>query len=156
MAESLNLDVAFSALADPTRRAILARLAKGEATVMELAGPFEMTQPAISQHLKVLEEAGLVASRVDGTKRPRRLAKAGIEAMDQWLAMLRNALERSYDRLDQVLGGMETQKRAAAETPGRHATETASKTGSGPAKRIRTEETKRKNKQLQKRKRGER
>jgi ribosomal protein L12E/L44/L45/RPP1/RPP2 len=104
----------------------------------------------------VLEEAGLVASRVDGTKRPRRLAKAGIEAMDQWLAMLRNALERSYDRLDQVLGGMETQKRAAAETPGRHATETASKTGSGPAKRIRTEETKRKNKQLQKRKRGER
>jgi DNA-binding MarR family transcriptional regulator len=115
-----------------------------------------MTQPAISQHLKVLEEAGLVASRVDGTKRPRRLAKAGIEAMDQWLAMLRNALERSYDRLDQVLGGMETQKRAAAETPGRHATETASKTGSGPAKRIRTEETKRKNKQLQKRKRGER
>jgi DNA-binding transcriptional ArsR family regulator len=156
MVEPLNLDVAFSALADPTRRAILARLAKGEATVMELAGPFEMTQPAISQHLKVLEEAGLVASRVDGTKRPRRLAKAGIEAMDQWLAMLRNALERSYDRLDQVLGGMETQKRAAAETPGRHATETASKTGSGPAKRIRTEETKRKNKQLQKRKRGER
>jgi DNA-binding transcriptional ArsR family regulator len=156
MVESLNLDVAFSALADPTRRAILARLAKGEATVMELAGPFEMTQPAISQHLKVLEEAGLVASRVDGTKRPRRLAKAGIEAMDQWLAMLRNALERSYDRLDQVLGGMETQKRAAAETPGRHATETASKTGSGPAKRIRTEETKRKNTQLQKRKRGER
>jgi len=156
MVEPLNLDVAFSALADPTRRAILARLAKGEATVMELAGPFEMTQPAISQHLKVLEEAGLVASSVDGTKRPRRLAKAGIEAMDQWLAMLRNALERSYDRLDQVLGGMETQKRAAAETPGRHATETASKTGSGPAKRIRTEETKRKNKQLQKRKRGER
>src|SRR5580692_9291075 len=140
-----NLDASFAALGDPTRRAILGRLALGEATVMELAKPFEMTQPAISQHLKVLEEAGLVASRVDGTKRPRRLAKAGIEAMDQWLAMLRNALERSYDRLDQVLGGMETQKRAAAETPGRHATETASKTGSGPAKRIRTEETKRKN-----------
>jgi DNA-binding transcriptional ArsR family regulator len=156
MAESLNLDAAFSALADPTRRAILARLAKGEATVMELAGPFAMTQPAISQHLKVLEEAGLVASRVDGTKRPRRLAKAGIEAMDQWLAMLRDALERSYDRLDEVLAGMETQKRSTSETPDRHATGTASNTGSELAKRIRTEERRRKNKQVQKRKRGER
>src|SRR5579871_1374277 len=97
-----DLDTAFSALADPTRRAILARLAKGEATVMELAGPFEMTQPAISQHLKVLEDAGLVAVRVDGTRRPRRLARAGVDAMDQWLAMLRTALERSYDRLDEV------------------------------------------------------
>jgi DNA-binding transcriptional ArsR family regulator len=156
MEERLNLDAAFSALADPTRRAILARLAKGEATVMELAGPFEMTQPAISQHLKLLEEAGLVASRVDGTKRPRRLAKAGIEAMDQWLAMLRKALERSYDRLDEVLADMETQKRSAAETLDRRGPETASKTGPEPAKRIRTEETKTRKKQLQKRKRGER
>jgi DNA-binding transcriptional ArsR family regulator len=104
---ALNLDVAFSALADSTRRAILARLAKGEATVMELAEPFEMTQPAISQHLKVLEDAGLVAGRVDGAKRPRRLAKAGVEAMDRWLAMLRKALEKNYDRLDEVLAGME-------------------------------------------------
>ena len=111
MNENLNLDAAFSALADPTRRAILARLAKGEATVMELAAPFEMTQPAISQHLKVLEEAGLVVRRVQGTKRPRRLAKGGIEAMDQWLAMLRKALERSYDRLDGVLASMEKPKR---------------------------------------------
>jgi DNA-binding transcriptional ArsR family regulator len=111
MNASLNLDAAFSALADPTRRAILARLAKGEATVMELAAPFEMTQPAISQHLKVLEEAGLVVGRVQGTKRPRRLAKGGIEAMDQWLAMLRKALERSYDRLDEVLASMEKPKR---------------------------------------------
>ncbi len=103
----LSLDAAFSALADPTRRAILARLATGEATVMELAEPFEMTQPAISQHLKVLEDAGLVARRVDGTKRPRRLAKAGVEAMDQWLAMLRKALEKNYDRLDEVLAGMQ-------------------------------------------------
>ena len=110
MSWGLNLDAAFSALADPTRRAILARLAKGEATVMELAEPFEMTQPAISQHLKVLEDAGLVARRVDGTKRPRRLAKAGLEAMDQWLAMLRKALEKNYDRLDEVLAGMETPK----------------------------------------------
>jgi DNA-binding transcriptional ArsR family regulator len=106
-----SLDTAFSALADPTRRAILARLAKGEATVMELADPFKMTQPAISQHLKVLEDAGLVVGRVEGTKRPRRLAKAGIEAMDQWLAMLRKALERNYERLDEVLASMERQKK---------------------------------------------
>ncbi len=77
---------------------------------MELAAPFEMTQPAISQHLKVLEGAGLVVRRVDGTKRPRRLAKAGVEAMDQWLAMLRKALEKNYDRLDEVLASMQKQK----------------------------------------------
>ena len=106
-----DLDAAFSALADPTRRAILARLAKGEATVMELAAPFEMTQPAISQHLKVLEDAGLVARRVEGTKRPRRLAEGGIDAMEQWLAMLRKVLERNYDRLDEVLASMEKPKR---------------------------------------------
>jgi DNA-binding transcriptional ArsR family regulator len=105
-----NLDAAFSALADPTRRAILARLAKGEATVNELVEPFEMTQPAISQHLKVLEDAGLIVQRIDGTKRPRRLAKAGIESMDQWLTILRKALEANYDRLDDVLAGMETRK----------------------------------------------
>ncbi len=107
MHPALDLDAAFSALADPTRRAILARLAKGEATVMELAEPFEMTQPAISQHLKVLEDAGLVLRRIEGAKRPRRLAKAGIEAMDQWLAMLRRALKKNYDRLDDVLATME-------------------------------------------------
>jgi DNA-binding transcriptional ArsR family regulator len=106
-----SLDAAFSALADPTRRAILARLAEGEATVMELAKPFAMTQPAISQHLKVLEEAGLVDRRVEGTRRPRRLAKAGIEVMDQWLAPLRNALETNYDRLDQVLAAMDQPKK---------------------------------------------
>jgi DNA-binding transcriptional ArsR family regulator len=105
------LDAAFSALADPTRRAILARLAQGEATVTELAAPFEMTQPAISQHLKVLEDAGLIVQRIEGTKRPRRLAKAGIVAMDQWLAMLRKALEKNYDRLDEVLASMEQQKK---------------------------------------------
>jgi DNA-binding transcriptional ArsR family regulator len=107
MTAALNLDAAFSALADPTRRAILARLAQGEATVMELAEPFEMTQPAISQHLKVLEDAGLIVRRVEGTKRPRRLAKAGIQAMDQWLSMLRKALEKNYDRLDKVLASMQ-------------------------------------------------
>ena len=98
-----SLDAKFAALADPTRRALLARLAFGEATVNQLAEPFEMTQPAVSQHLKVLEAAGLIVSRVEGTRRPRRLANAGIEAMDQWLAMLRAAMEKNYARLDEVL-----------------------------------------------------
>lgn len=111
MEASLNLDTAFSALADPTRRAILARLASGETTVMELARPFQMTQPAISQHLKILEDAGLVTSRIDGTRRPRRLARPAIEAMDQWLEMLRKALEINYDRLDTVLAGMNHPRR---------------------------------------------
>lgn len=106
-----RLDSAFLALADPTRRAILTRLAKGEATVTELAKPFAMSQPAISQHLKVLEDAGLVAQRADGTRRPRRLAKSGIDAMDRWLQMLRTALDRNYDRLDQVLANMESTPR---------------------------------------------
>ena len=111
MSGGLNLDASFAALADPTRRAILARLALGEATVNELAKPFEMTQPAISQHLRVLEEAGLIVSRVDGAKRPRRLAKAGIDALDQWLAMLRKALEKNYERLDGVLAEMQSNEK---------------------------------------------
>ena len=108
MSTALNLDSAFSALADPTRRAILARLASGEATVNELAEPFDMSQPAISQHLKALEQAGLIVQRIDGTRRPRRLSKDGIDAIDQWLAMLRKALERNYERLDQVLAEMDS------------------------------------------------
>jgi DNA-binding transcriptional ArsR family regulator len=111
MQVATNLDAVFLAMADPTRRAILARLAKGEATVMELAEPFEMTQPAVSQHLKVLEGAGLVVSRVDGARRPRRLAKEGIDTMDRWLAMLRKGLESSYNRLDEVLASMEEPKK---------------------------------------------
>jgi DNA-binding transcriptional ArsR family regulator len=106
-----TLDSAFAALADPTRRAILARLAKGESTVMELAEPFEMTQPAISRHLKVLESAGLIIRRVEGTKRPCRLAKAGIEPVDKWLAMLRDAMTRNYDRLDEVLADMKRKEK---------------------------------------------
>jgi len=98
-----NLDTAFSALADPTRRAILARLALGEATVMELARPFAMTQPAISRHLKVLEDAGLIIRRIEGAKRPCRLAPAGVAGIEQWLTMLREALAANYDRLDEVL-----------------------------------------------------
>jgi DNA-binding transcriptional ArsR family regulator len=105
-----NLDAAFSALADPTRRAILARLALGEATVMELVEPFEMTQPAISRHLKVLEGAGLIVRRVEGTKRPCRLAPAAVNEIDQWLAMLRQALSANYSRLDDVLAAMKTEE----------------------------------------------
>jgi DNA-binding transcriptional ArsR family regulator len=97
-----NLDAAFSALADPTRRAILARLALGEATVMEIAEPFDMTQPGVSRHLKVLEGAGLIVRRIEGTKRPCRLAPAAITEIDQWLGMLRQALAKNYDRLDDV------------------------------------------------------
>jgi DNA-binding transcriptional ArsR family regulator len=106
-----NLDAAFSALADPTRRAILARLALGETTVMELAAPFAMTQPAISRHLKVLEGAGLIVRRAEGTKRPCRLASAGITEIDQWLAMLREALAANYNRLDDVLAAMNPNER---------------------------------------------
>lgn len=101
-----NLDTAFAALADPTRRAILARLALGETTVMELAEPFEMTQPAVSRHLKVLEEAGLILRRVEGTKRPCRLAPDATREIDAWLDMLRKALSANYDRLDGVLAAM--------------------------------------------------
>ena len=108
-----NLDSTFAALADPTRRAILARLALGEATVMELAAPFEMTQPAVSRHLKVLEGAGLIVRRIDGTKRPCRLAPGAIDEIDQWLGMLREALAKNYDRLDCVLVGMQKRKRKA-------------------------------------------
>src|SRR5215813_9652806 len=106
-----NLDAAFSALADPTRRAILARLAAGEATVMELAAPFAMTQPAVSRHLKVLEGAGLIVRRVAGSTRPCRLAPAAIDDVDRWLAMLRRALAKNYDRLDDVLAAMQSRKR---------------------------------------------
>jgi DNA-binding transcriptional ArsR family regulator len=115
MAEVSQLDSAFSALADPTRRAILARLALGEITVMELAKPFAMSQPAISRHLRVLEQAGLIARRIEGSKRPCRLEPAGMEAMEQWLAMMREAFSKNYDRLDAVLNqlnadsGKETQ-----------------------------------------------
>ena len=103
------LDNSFSALADPTRRAILARLALGETTVMELAKPFQMTQPAISRHLKVLESAGFITRRVEGTRRPCRLAKPGLDAIEEYLGMLRTALEASYDRLDRVLAEMNFQ-----------------------------------------------
>jgi DNA-binding transcriptional ArsR family regulator len=106
-----NLDAAFSALADPTRRAILARLALGEATVMDIAEPFDMTQPAVSRHLKVLEGAGLIVRRIEGTKRPCRLAPGAITEIEQWLDVLRRALAKNYDRLDGVLAGLQPRKR---------------------------------------------
>lgn len=93
-----NLDAVFGALSDPTRRAILHRLTEGEATVLELAKPFNMSQPAISRHLKVLERAQLIERRVEGTRRPCRLARPGVDSIDQWLDMLRGALPKSSAR----------------------------------------------------------
>lgn|SRR5690606_4227365 len=98
-----SLDATLAALSDPTRRAILARLAQGEATVNELAAPFQISQPAISRHIKVLAEAGLIVQRVQGTKRPCRLAQGALSELDQYLEMLRKALEQNYRRLDRVL-----------------------------------------------------
>lgn len=117
-----SLDAAFFALSDPTRRAILARLATGEATVMELAEPFDMTQPAISRHLKVLEEAGLITRRIDGTKRPCRLQADGLDAVAEWLELLRQALTRNYDRLDEVLQRMQSATTTTRKTQKRSTT----------------------------------
>ena len=103
---SADLDAVFSALADPTRRAILVRLAKGEATVMDLAEPFKVSQPAISRHLKVLGNAGLVFRRTEGTTRPCALSPAALAEVDQWLAALRDVFTANYDRLDRVLAKM--------------------------------------------------
>ena len=108
--QAATLDAAFLALSDPTRRAILARLTKGEATVMQLAQPFAMTQPAISRHLKVLESAGLITRRAEGTTRPCRLSQTGLDTVDQWLALLRDGLSKNYDRLDQLLATMKSEK----------------------------------------------
>lgn len=101
--EDSELDAAFSALANPTRRALLARLVQGEALVKELAEPFDMSQPAISQHLKVLEEAGLIRRRREGVRRPCRLAPEGVAHVDAWLDLLRDAFEANYGRLDFLL-----------------------------------------------------
>lgn len=113
-----NLDATFSALSDPTRRAILARLALGETTVMELARPFQMSQPAISRHLRVLENAGLIVRRVQGAKHPCRLAKQSLDEIDQWLEMLRTALSKNYDRLDQLLAEIQSPNPPRRPAPG--------------------------------------
>jgi DNA-binding transcriptional ArsR family regulator len=99
----MNLDATFSALADPTRRAILARLAEGEASVMELAAPFAMSQPAISKHLRVLENAGLISKGRDGQKRPCRIEAEPLEAANEWLERYREFWEQNYQRLDDLL-----------------------------------------------------
>lgn len=103
----VDLDTTLAALADPTRRAILAQLAEGEAPVKDLAAPHAMSQPSFSRHIRVLEEAGLILRRVEGTKRPCRLAPDGLAALEDWLGMMRRALEANYGRLDGVLAEMQ-------------------------------------------------
>jgi DNA-binding transcriptional ArsR family regulator len=102
-----RLDTTFAALADPTRRAILARLALGEASVMELAEPFEMTQPAISKHLKVLERSGLISRGRDGQRRPCRLEAQPLAEVTEWLEGYRRFWEARYQRLDALLEEMQ-------------------------------------------------
>jgi DNA-binding transcriptional ArsR family regulator len=112
MNEAARLDLLFSALSDATRRAMLARLALGDATVAELAEPFGMAQPTISKHLRVLEEAGLIRTARDAQRRPRSLVVGGpLEEVDAWLAPFRELWERRLDRLESFLGA-----RAKAET----------------------------------------
>jgi DNA-binding transcriptional ArsR family regulator len=111
MTLSTRLDVTFAALADPTRRAILARLASGEASVSELAQPFDMSQPAISKHLKVLENAGLIRRGRDAQRRPCRLAPQPLADANAWLERYRRFWEASFDRLDALLDEMEAEQR---------------------------------------------
>lgn len=105
------MNVVFAALADPTRRAILQRLAAGEATVAELAEPFDVAQPTISRHLRVLEDAGLIRSGQDAQRRPRTLVVGGpLEAVDDWLAPFRAQWERRLDRLEHFLADKKQKK----------------------------------------------
>lgn len=103
MTQTERLDATFAALADPTRRAILARLARGEASVAELAGPFSMSQPAISKHLKVLERAGLISTGVEAQRRPRKLEASPLREASSWIERYRAFWEPSYARLDDLL-----------------------------------------------------
>ena len=103
-----HLDATFAALADPTRRAILARLASGEASVNELAAPFEMSQPAISKHLKVLERAGLISRGIDAQRRPRRLEPKPLAEASSWLENYRQFWEGRFQRLDALLDELKT------------------------------------------------
>lgn len=103
-----RLSLTFGALADPTRRAILARLAKGEASVTELAGPFDMTLPAISKHLKVLERAGLISRSRDAQRRPCRLEVEPLGEAAAWLDQYRERWEQNFARLDDLLDGLKS------------------------------------------------
>ncbi len=105
-----RLDAIFAALADPTRRAIIARLAAGQASVNELAEPFAMSQPAISKHLKVLERAGLISRRREAQRRPRRLEAKRLAEADKWLERYRRLWEGNYRRLDALLDELKTQE----------------------------------------------
>ena len=106
-----RLDATFAALADPTRRAILARLASGEASVTELAAPFSVSQPAISKHLKVLERAGLVSRSRDAQRRPCRVEAKPLAEATEWLERYRQTLESSFQRLDALLTELQTAKK---------------------------------------------
>jgi DNA-binding transcriptional ArsR family regulator len=106
-----RLDATFAALADPTRRAILARLASGEASVLELAEPFDMTQPAISKHLKVLERAGLISRGRDAQRRPCRLEARPLAEANDWLESYRQLWEASFRKLDAVLQDLKSSSR---------------------------------------------
>jgi DNA-binding transcriptional ArsR family regulator len=108
MTSSQRLDATFAALADPTRRAILARLASGEASVAELARPFEMSQPAVSKHLRVLERAGLIVRGQDAQRRPRRIAARPLGEASEWLEGYRRFWEASFERLDALLEEMKS------------------------------------------------
>jgi DNA-binding transcriptional ArsR family regulator len=107
MTPSDRLDATFAALADPTRRAILARLARGNASVAELAEPFAMSQPAISKHLKVLENAGLITTQQDAQRRPRKIEGARLGEATAWLEQYRHFWERRYSALDELLGQLQ-------------------------------------------------
>jgi DNA-binding transcriptional ArsR family regulator len=115
-----RLDATFLALADPTRRAILARLARGEASVTELAEPFAISQPAISKHLKILERAGLITVGQDAQRRPRRFEGKPLAEASAWLERYRASWEANFERLDGVLE--ELQRRTSASTRGRRRT----------------------------------
>lgn len=110
-----HLDATFAALADPTRRAIIARLTQGEASVMELARPFDMSQPAISKHIKVLEQAGLVSRGQDAQRRPCRLVTRPLAEATSWLDHQREFFESRFQRLDALLEEMKAERRVAAK-----------------------------------------
>jgi len=114
--QSARLDATFAALADPTRRAILARLASGPASVTELARPFAMSQPAISKHLKVLERAGLVSRGRDAQRRPRRLEPKPLAHATRWLEKYRRFWERRFQRLDALLDELKTGTKKPGDT----------------------------------------
>ena len=106
-----DLNTTFRALADPTRRAILARLARGDASVLEIAEPFDMTQPAITKHLKVLERAGLIARGRDAQRRPCRLEPRRLKQAADWIATYRKFWEESYSRLDAYLQDLQPKEK---------------------------------------------